>query len=61
MQPIVKEIAQIQGDIKETVAIQNNPTIILAQIGQVIGTANIPEDEKGEMIARLKQLRRADQ
>ena len=61
LQQNIKELAQIQGDIKETVAIQNNPTLILAQIGQVIGTANIPEDEKGEMIARLKQLRRADQ
>lgn len=59
LQPIVKEIAQIQGDIKETVAIQNNPTLILAQIGQIV--EQTPLSDKGELIARLKQLRTEQQ
>ena len=55
LQPIVKEIAQIQGDIKETVAIQNNPTLILAQIGQIIQQSSAPNRE--EILARIEQLR----
>lgn len=57
LQANIKELAQIQGAIKETVTIQNNPTLILAQIGQVVQQASGKED----IIARLKQLRRADQ
>ena len=61
LQTNIKELAQIQGDIKETVAIQNNPTVILAQIGQVVEQASVDKTIKGDIIARLKQLRRADQ
>lgn len=57
LQANIKELATIQGLIKETVNIQNNPTVILAQIGQVVQQASGKED----IIARLKQLRRADQ
>ena len=55
LQANIKELAQIQGDIKETVAIQNNPTLILAQIGQIVEQTKL--SDKGELIARLKQLR----
>ena len=56
LQNNLKELATIQGDIKETAIIQNNPTIILAQIGTVIEQSS----DKGDIIARLKQLRRAE-
>lgn len=58
LQANIKDLARIQGAIKDTISIQNSSTVILNQIGQVIQQTS---GSKEEIIARLKQLRRAEE
>ena len=50
--PSLKDMANIMGAVKETAEIENNPVLILAQIGQVIQASGSRE----EMIANIKRL-----
>lgn len=50
--PSLKDMGNIMGAVKETAEIQNNPVLILAQIGQVIQSSGSRE----EMIANIKRL-----
>ena len=52
LSPSIKDMANVMGAVKERAEIENNPVLILAQIGQVIQTAGSRE----EMIAGIKRL-----
>lgn len=53
LSPSLKDMANIMGAVKERAEIENNPVLILAQIGQVIQGAGSRE----EIIAGLKRLK----
>lgn len=52
LSPSLKDMAHIMGAVKERAEIENNPVLILAQIGQVIQGAGSRE----EIIAGIKRL-----
>ena len=52
LSPSIRDMANVMGAVKERAEIENNPVLILAQIGQVIQTAGSRE----EMIAGIKRL-----
>lgn len=57
LQANIKDLAVIQGDIKDTAMTQNRPTIILAQIAQIIEQST---GSKEDILARLKNLRQTE-
>lgn len=52
LSPSLKDMAHIMGAVKERAEIENNPVLILAQIGQVIQASGSRE----EMIAGIRRL-----
>jgi len=52
LSPSIKDMANVMGAVKDRAEIENNPVLILAQIGQIIQTSGNRE----EMIAGIKRL-----
>lgn len=57
LSPSLKDMANIMGAAKEKAEIENNPVLILAQIGQVIQSSQTRE----EMIANIRRLAQDNQ